>query len=382
MLADIVDFRFQQVSQQVILIMFLDLLTLKPEVFGIDISDLSLKIVKLRKKSGRLSLASFGETKIEPGIIKGGEIKDENALSEIIKKALFQVRGDRIKTRYAVASLPEERAFLQVIQMPLMEPEEIRKAVYFEAENYVPMPMEKVYLDAQIVNSASENLDHADVLIAAMPKSTVDSYASSFQKSGLKPIVFEIESQAIARSLVEDEKSTEPLLLIDIGATRASFIVFSGYSIRFTTSLLISSQKFTETIADNLKISIKEAEDLKKKYGIESGRGRKFFNILKPDIINLAAQIKKYLGYYQSHSGHEHIPINGKVVKKIILCGGAANLRGLDDFLSRELRIQVVLGNPWSNILPSPLKEVPELTYQESLKYTTALGLALRAANL
>ena len=360
----------------------LDYLTLKPEVFGIDISDLSLKIIKLKKKKGSLALASFGQTEIRPGIIEQGEIKDEAALSEIIKKALAQVKGERLKTKYVVASLPEEKAFLQVIQIPPMEEAEVKKAVYFEAENYIPLPTEKVYLDAQIVKPVLGNLDHIDVLIVALPKKTVDSYLTSFQKSGLEPLVFEMESQAVARSLVKGEKSLEPLLLIDLGATRASFVIFSGHSLRFTTSLPFSSQKFTEAIANNLKISPKEAEDLKKKHGIEDGKGKEIFDILKPDLTNFVDKIKTYLNYYQTHSTHEHILSDSKAVKKIILCGGASNLKGLDNFLSQELQLQIITGNPWSNILPHPLKEVPELPYQESLRYATALGLALRGMNL
>jgi len=356
----------------------IDFLTLKPEVFGIDISDLSLKIIKLKKKGGSLALASFGETEIKPGIINGGEIRDEDALAETIKKSLTQIKGEKLKTKYVVASLPEEKSFLQVIQMPPMREEEMNKAVYFEAENYIPMPVEKVYLDAQKVLPALNHLDHLDVLIAALPRKTVDSYLSSFQKAGLKPLVFEIESQAVARSLVAEEKSLEPLLLIDFGATRASFIIFSGHSLRFTTSLPISSNKFTEAIANKFKTNIKKAEELKKECGIEGKRSREIFDILKPDLIDLVSKIKTCLSYYQTHSHHEHLPLNGKGVNKIILCGGASNLKGLDGFLSKEFQLQAVLGNPWSNILPHPLKEVPELPYRESLRYTTALGLALR----
>ena len=76
--------------------------------------------------------------------------------------------------------------------MPLMNEEEAAKAVYFEAENYIPLPIESVYLDAQIVGATSNHPDHADVLIAALPKKTVDSYLYSLRKAGLKPLVFEI----------------------------------------------------------------------------------------------------------------------------------------------------------------------------------------------
>src|SRR3989344_1125791 len=367
----------------------LDYLTLRPEVFGIDISDLSVKIIKLKKKKEFLSLASFGEMAIKPGIIEGGEIKNEDALPEIIKKALSQVKGEKIGTKYAVVSLPEEKAFSQVIQMPLMNEEEAAKAIYFEAENYIPLPIESVYLDAQIVGATSNHPDHADVLIAALPKKTVDSYLYSLRKAGLKPLVFEIESQAIARSLVGGEKSSEPLLLIDFGATRTSFIIFSEHSLRFTTSLPISSRQFTETIAARLKVSLEQAEELKKKYGISGAKGKEIFNILSPNLANLASQIKKYIDYYQTHPSHEHLMSNGKNLEKIVICGGGSSLKGLNDFLSKELQLKIIIGNPWSNILPAspsgapcPVKEVPGLPYQESLRYATALGLALRGVNL
>ena len=60
------------------------------------------------------------------------------------------------------------------------------------------------------------------------------------------------------------------------------------------------------------------------------------------------------------------------------MCGRGANLKGLLDFISLKLKIPVELGNPWINILPKQLKEVPGLPFAQSLGYATALGLALR----
>ena len=72
------------------------------------------------------------------------------------------------------------------------------------------------------------------------------------------------------------------------------------------------------------------------------------------------------------------MPLDNKEVEKILLCGGGANLKGLANFLALELKSPVELGNPWINILPEPLKEIPELPYEKSLSYTSTLGLALR----
>jgi len=356
----------------------LEFLTLKSETFGLDISDLSLKIAKLKKRRNSLSLVSFGEMEIKPGIIERGEIKKEDELVKIIKEALLKLRGEKIKTRYIVASLPEEKAFLQIIQMPLMKEEELKKAVYFEAENYIPLPLNEVYLDFQVIKPVVNHLDHFDVLIVAMPKKIVDSYISCFKKANLIPLVLEIESQAAARALIKNEVSPSPILLIDFGLPRASFIIFSGYTLRFTSSIPVSSKEFTQAIADNLKITFSEAEEMKIKYGIEGKGGEKITEILNPYLKELIKEIEDYLSYYHTHIHHEHLPLDSKEVEKILLCGGGANLKGLTNFLSLKLKIPVELGNPWINILPQPLREIPELPFEKSLSFTNVLGLALR----
>jgi type IV pilus assembly protein PilM len=212
--------------------------------------------------------------------------------------------------------------------------------------------------------------------------------------AGLCPLSFEIESRATARALIKNEVTTQPVLLVDLGATRTSFIIFSGYSLRFTSSILVSSTNFNKLIAKNLRLSLAEAERLKIKYGLEEKikleiknqkaevkkESGKIFEALIPALVDLTQQIKRHLDYYQTHANHEHLPPNGKGVSKILLCGGGANLKGLTRFLSLELGLAVELGNPWINVLSK--EKPPGLSFEESLKYTTAIGLALRGIRL
>lgn len=343
----------------------IEFLSLKPEAFGLDISDLSLRIAKLKKRGKFFRLVSWGEAKIKPGIVEQGEIKNEDVLSEIIKQTLAKIKGEKIKTKYLIASLPEKKAFLQVIKMPEMKEEELKRSVSFEAENYIPLPIEKVYLDFQIVPSSNQ-IDHSDILIAALPKKTVDPYVSCFRKAGLIPMALEVESQSIVRAVVKNEISPFPLLIIDFRRSTTNFIVFSGYSLRFTSSDSTSFQKLTEIISKTLKLSLDEAEKLKLKRGLKDEKALK---AMTPLLIGLMGQAKKCINYHRSHNGE---------IKKILLCGNGANLKGLSDFISSELKITVELVNPWINILPEPLKEVPWMPFKESLGYTTVLGLALR----
>jgi type IV pilus assembly protein PilM len=373
----------------------LDLFKIKPESFGLDISDLSIKIAKLKQKKAGFELESFGEEPISSSVIGAGEIENQDILIEALKKAVGSVQGKKIKTKYAVVSLPEEKAFFQIIQMPKVTPKDLESAVIYEAENYIPIAVQDAYLDFKVISQTENKLDHIDVLLVAMPKLTVDPYVYCLKSAGLEPISLEVESLAISRALIKNNFSDSPVLIIDFGATRTGFIIFSGNSLSFTSSITVSSSNFTELISKNLSVDLQKAEKMKVKYGLEEkikikvkdkssqiARERgKIFDALVPALVDLIQQIKKHLYYYQTHSSHQHLATNKQGVSKILLCGGGSNLKGLPQFLSSELKIPVELANPWINILREGKQEVPKINSNESLRYTTALGLALRAAN-
>ena len=110
----------------------------------------------------------------------------------------------------------------------------------------------------------------------------------------------------------------------------------------------------------------------------EDKLGQEVFQAMIPVATDFVEQISKYMEYYEGHTPHQHLKQPQKNIQKIMLCGGGANLRGLPEFLTQALKVQVEVGNPWMNILPSDTKELPIISFQESLGYSTVLGLALR----
>ncbi len=313
----------------------MEILDLTYDCFGLDINDSSLKIIKLEKKQGKFSIASFGHSEIKAGVVESGIIKNEKELAQAIRSACNSVKGKKLKTKYAVISLPEEKSFLQVIQMPKMSRGELKSAIVFEAENYIPLPIEQVYLDFQAIAPLEDGLDHIDVLIAATPKKIVDSYVSCVESAGLIPLSAEIKSQSIVRALVKNETSEDPLAIIDVGGDNIDFIVFSGNSIRFTYSMV-----------GNMAME------------------------------DLGVQIKKYIDFYQEHS-REHFFSKGEI-KKNVLSGGEANLKKLPEFIAKKIAIQTEIGNPFINL--PPLKS--EAGNAGFLAFAAALGLALKGINI
>jgi type IV pilus assembly protein PilM len=356
----------------------LEFLSLQENTFGLDISDHSLKIIKLKKRGKGFSLVSFNQTSIKPGIIEKGVIKDEDSLAKIIKLACNSVKGEKLTTKYVIASLPEEKSFLQVIQMPNMDQKELTSAILFEAENYIPLPISEVYLDFQSIVPLKDRPNHLDVLIGAMPKKIVNSYVSCLKKAGLTPLILEVESQAIARALIKNETTVSPTILIDFGKNSTDFIVFSGRSIQFTCSIPICSDQLTAAIVENLKVDAAKAESLKLACNVSetkpSADSQETLQILTPILNDLTGQIKKYINFYHDHAGHQHLAATEKI-NQIFLCGGGAKLKGLPEFLSKNLGIPVQLGSFWIDIfLPKSVKKAD----YNPLSFITALGLALR----
>jgi len=355
-----------------------DLLNLNPDTFGLDISDLSLKIVKIKKQKDGLKFSAINESPLSSGVIQQGEIKDGKKLTQTIKQLVNKTHD--LNTRHVVVSLPEEKSFVRLIEMPKMSKQEIKSAVRFEAENYIPFSAEKVYLDSQIIEPLDGSSNHTEVLLAALLKKTVDPYVVAICEAGLIPMSMETESQATVRALVKHQKTKTPIFIIDIGATCSNFSVYFGNSIRFTSFIPFSSDKLNRAIAENMKIEPSKAEELKASYGFQQtgARAKKLFKIMLPILTEFSWEIKKHIDYYHAHAKDTKFFSDGKEIKNILLCGGGANLRGLLKFLSQETGLIVQKGNPLVNLPMEDRKIKDPLKRQKLLSYTTVIGLALR----
>jgi len=347
----------------------------KPSAFGLDLSDLSQKIILLKKTGQQTKLASFARHDIPEGVVELGVIKKEKELIESIKRAIEQVKGEKIKTKDCIVSLPETESYIRLVQLPKIAKEEIGEAIKWEIEANIPVSLEDIYFDWQLVEGSVNKPDQYNILIGALPKTLVDPYLEVIKKAGLRPLAFEIESIATARALIKEGIKTPPLVIIDLGAQRTSFMICVNGTVWLTTSLPISNNMLIDDIEKKIKVSHEKAKELKFKIGLDtSGENLEVYKAMEPRLLALVNEIRKYIDYCQAaNPGSQALK-----VEKIILSGGGANLKGLPLFLSSQLKSRVEVGNPWVNIIEPSTSELPELAFLESLTYTTAIGLAIR----
>jgi len=355
----------------------LEFINPKISSFGIDLSDLSIKVIDLKKQGGKFILSCFNRLDIKEGLIEEGEIKQETELIEIIKKAIKEVKGQRIKTKYCVVSLPETESYIRMLQLPQMSETEVPEAIKWELEANIPHKIDEIYYDWQIISPPAPNQKTMDVLVGVLPQKTVNPYLEVLKKANLKPFVFEIESIATARALIKNNYIEQPIAIVDVGARRTSFIIYSGQTIYFTASIPISNSSLVKTLSEHLDVDPKKALQIKLKVGLDASHPKgRIFEALKPPLVELAEKINNFIDYYKGHNSPNQE--SGNQIKSILLCGGGAKMIGLPEFLTSQLKMEVNLGNPWINISDNPQEVIGKLSFDDPPAYTTALGLALR----
>ena len=340
---------------------------LRMSAVGIDISDRSIKYTAIKNMGGDLRLKNYGYKSVEPGVVEKGEIKNKVRLAEILKTV-----KQSLDDFFITVSLPEEKAFLKVIDLPPVKKEKIRESLRLQLEETVPFSPENIIFDFDVLEESS---DGWKVVFSAFPKKIAEDYAKVFEHVGFFPVSFEVESQSLFRSLADVEEKGG-VMIIDFGKTRTSFVIGEDGSVKFSSTINVAGEHLDKILSKGLNIDVFEAEEMKRKnVSFESGKDKLLTNIL-PVISVIKDESVRILDYWQTH-GEEQSSKNKKI-EKIILCGGDSSIPGLTEYFSYYLKTSVELGNPWVNI-NSFENYAPEMERAASLRYATALGLAIRS---
>jgi type IV pilus assembly protein PilM len=344
---------------------------LKMSGVGLDISDHAVRFLELRQdRRGKLSLGHYGAETLAKGIVEQGEIRDKQALVSVIKTLRNKAKFDYIYT-----SLPDEKAYLfQVRGGKEHDDKSFRNFIEFSLEENIPLSPRDAVFDYDIVGHEGDNLI---ANVVALPSVIADSYYDVFKESGVIPLCFEIEAEAIGRAVLSHQ-ARETGLIVDFGALKSNIMIVVGDVVRFATVIDIGSDRLTSAIARYMKISEQEAENIKRSGGfLPTKENKQVFEILLNIVSVLRDEINKYLLYWNAHQDDG---VQNPSVEKILLVGGGANLEGLDEYLSTCFDLPVCIADVWINCFDTD-NYLPEITKEESLSFVTAIGLALRSLN-
>jgi type IV pilus assembly protein PilM len=334
---------------------------------GVDIGSKSIKVVELERKGNNWSLRSAGIVGYSGMLVENAkEERDLVPLAEIVKK-LF--REAHIENRDVTISIPERFAFVKILNYPFLNDQEVEAALKWEADQYVPIPLEEAVLQHEIViRDENSRPPSAKVLLVAARRSLVEKYVLLSQLAGLNVLAVENEMLSLPRVLSDQE---DLLTIVNLGAFSTEIGISKLGKLLFSRTVDTGGDALSRAIAQGLNIELVQAEEYKKAYGLSpqllEGRVRL---ALEPLMRILVSEIKKAVQYFVSEN------LNLGKPKKMILTGGLAILPDLLSYLTKEFDMEIAIANPFLNILVPD--EFQKMISDYAPFYSVAVGLAMR----
>jgi type IV pilus assembly protein PilM len=337
-------------------------------LFGLDIGHASLKAMQIEKPAGKQpSVVGYGISSFASEAIANGEIIKPEVVAQAMHQLFEKSLHGQINSRRVACALPTSRTFSRPMKLPPMDRHELIDAINLEAEQYIPIPRDSLYIDYEI---SKEDAQGIELLLVAVPKKIVDSYLNLLQLLELEPVAFEPSISGASRLLkITGEAGREASILIDIGAVTTDIAIFDK-TLLVSSTVSAGGDSITQLIAKGLHQTFAQAALLKDEYGIAySDRQQRIIDAVKPQLENLVREIQKSLRYYS-----ERAEQSGRKISQIITMGGGAVMPGLNQYLSKQLRLPTHNLEPWDKI---SFGRLPVPSEVDCSMYLTAAGEAI-----
>jgi type IV pilus assembly protein PilM len=312
---------------------------------GLDIGSTAVKVVALgaRKGGGQRPLLGQSLVVLEPG----QETDASAAIKAAIAKLHFPVRAVNL-------SVSGPWVIMRIIEMPVMKPNEIRQALPFEAQRYLPFSIQDVVVDGLVLGSIDAN--KMWVLIVACKKELIDRRIDWIRRAGLEAALIDVDALALANSFlgrVNGQRAGGTRAIMNVGAQLTSLVIMQGETPYLVRDIPWGGEKLIRHVAEQTGL---ESEAVQKELAqAETASGLQ--SALRIASESLVTELQLSFDYFENRFGQPP--------DEILVSGGLGQSAMFRDALKSHLSQTLT---PWV-----PLNDL-------SGQFSVAYGLALRTS--
>jgi cell division protein FtsA len=277
-----------------------------------------------------------------------------------------------------------------------IERDDVRRAI--DAARNITLPEDREVLhvlphefivDAQVgirdaIGMVGQRLE-ANVHLVTSSVAATQNLVTAANRAGILISDTVLEPLASAESCLTQDERELGCCLLDIGGGTTEVIVYGSGVVRHTSAVPVGGDHFTNDLAVGLRTPIPEAEKIKRRYGCVSASflqedgaieiasvgdrpprtifARILTDIIGPRALELLSLIRDDL---------QRAGLHGQIPAGLVLAGGGARLRGLDEMAEHGFHLPVRIAEP------KGLADLPELVAQP--EYATVVGLVMYGA--
>src|SRR3990167_2864256 len=177
------------------------LLRIRSDVGGLEISDSALRYARF--DGGKWTTASL---RLPPGILEGGALKDKPQFEAALRELKTQIQGTARSRRRVgvVVSLSSVNIYSQVFSLPVIEGENLEKAIQLNIQMVSPINVAEAYSGWQTIGKDQKSL-RLEILSAFIDRATVDEISQALVEAGFLAVALEPRALALSRVFKEAE---------------------------------------------------------------------------------------------------------------------------------------------------------------------------------
>ncbi|MEZ5990693.1 MAG: type IV pilus assembly protein PilM [Planctomycetota bacterium] len=333
---------------------------------GLDIGGSCIKAVEITRDKFDYIITGYGQI----------EVPNESARPDAIRELFHECR---FRTKKVVTAVSGKSVIVRYINMPQMTKDNLRNAIRFEADKYIPFDIDDVQLDCQKLcdipgGEEGKPADEMKVLLVAVKKSLVDDQARMLSGLGLQPVAIDVDVFAIGNAYGLNEQLSpgldeEKILgLVDIGSQKTCINILKDGVSLFAREVYLGGNDFTNAITRRLGVDLYQAETLKKD---PADREAEVKEALAPVIEDLGNEISLSFDFFENQYDGQ--------VQNVYLSGGSAMIPHLEEEFEVLFEKKTRVWNPIEGLkIKSDNVDIDALN-GSALQLAVGVGLAARA---
>lgn len=307
--------------------------------WGLDLSASGLKAVKLAWE-GKEEDVVIEDFDVVPHGKTITEALSDDETRMLVEETLGTFSSRRnVKADRICLGLPARTLLARRFTVPRVDPKRLEKVVAHEARCHIPIPLENVSWDYQVMESGDgerpPKRKQEVLLVAARRPQLVDRLAT-LRDAGVRVDVVQCDCLALYNFLAYEhfggashDGSASPnvqrsIALLDVGCDQTHLVVGSPDSVWFR-SCGDGGEQFTHALVRELQVTAAQAEELKRRPARAESLCR-MYNALEPGLEALTENARALLDAFTADNESQRID-------RVLGCGGSFQLHGLLRFL-------------------------------------------------
>lgn len=331
-------------------------------ITALDIGTHSIKVVVTKDNNGQIIQKGL-EVPNKLNLVAPKNDQEGLQFSEMITNLFNDYKLDQSDVRM---SLPEYLVANKVIEIPYLNDAELASAIGWQAEQVIPIPKNDLILQYQVIHKPEKKTPDAKmkVLLVGSHKSLIERINNIFLNIGIEATLMETEIFSIIRSL--DIQSDDPeTIILHMGASSNDIAVVANGMFEFVFNSKTGSSLVDAAIAQSFNLDIKQAQEYKASYGLDASQLEgKLVQVISPIIDNLIIDLQKAIRFFTQYHPEQKI-------KRVVLSGGPAQMKGLLAKISQTLNLEVLQIAPF-------VKTKGQIPDKNQLSFGVCMGLIAR----